>query len=111
VYLARNFRQMTPPKDKYVVLAYTRPQPHGFVINSRPRERFAECSVRIAESELACLRYDSFLMCHFAFSFTRNALGKKLCDLSGELIERVRQTVLDCPQLENLHKERVISAE
>lgn len=64
------------PKNKYVVIAYIDPTPHGFFINSiintfiKKRPYLLACEAKIISSQHNFLRYDSYVDCRDIFPFS-----------------------------------------
>ena len=102
------------PKDKFIVIAYGNPSPHGFFINSRinnfirNRPDLLSCEAEILASQHPFLRYDSYVDCREIFSFYEIELTNTRGILSPDAQQVVIEAVNYCPVLEQIHKTRIL---
>jgi len=100
------------PKNKFVVIFYTYPAPHGFFINSKinnfikNRPYLAKCEPVLNKLEHAFLSHNSFIDCRDAFMFHSDELTDFRGVLSIEAINDATEAILNCPVLSKKHKKR-----
>ncbi len=75
---------ITPPHNKYFVIACLEPQVLGFFINSeinryiQRRPQLAAAQVKVTKAEHSFLRHDSWLDCSDVHTFTRHFLDREV---------------------------------
>lgn len=105
------------PKNKFVVIAYMNPTPHGFFINSiinqyiKKRSYLLACEAKILSSQHHFLKYDSYVDCRDIFPFSPGEFSPRESRgmLSEDAINAVKEAIYQCPVLEGIHKKRVFS--
>jgi len=104
------------PKPKLVIIVYTNPSPYGFLINSsinrfvsnRPYLLPCEALIPLAQHS-SFLKQDSYLDCRDAFPFDLAELNQPRGFLSPDAQKSVLEAVDNCPVLEGIHKQRILS--
>jgi hypothetical protein len=81
VFYVKSCRHAKPnPKDKFVLIAYTTPFPHGFFINSKINSYIANryyllpCEAIILSDQHSFLVHDSYVDCREIFPFGNGEL-------------------------------------
>jgi hypothetical protein len=105
------------PKPKLVVIVYVHPSPYCFLINStindfiKKRAYLLPCEAPIrARQHLSFLTHDSFIDCREAFPFFDMAeLTQSRGMLSHDAQQSVLHAVIECPVLEKIHKQRILT--
>ncbi|MEM9544191.1 MAG: hypothetical protein AAGA60_32510, partial [Cyanobacteria bacterium P01_E01_bin.42] len=91
------------PKDKFIIIAYLDPFPHGFLINSKINKfiknqpNLLPCEAQILASQNTFLRYDSFVDCREIFSFDTSKLIQFQGIISIDAQKAILDAVHDCP--------------
>lgn len=102
------------PKNKFLLVAYTSPSPHGFFINSsinrfiRNRPHLLPCEAEIFAHEHHFLNHDSFVDCRDIFDLRLQELTSSRGHLSPRGTHAVIAAVRACPVLERFHKQRIL---
>lgn len=107
--------QTTPDKYKFIVVVCVAPTfCLGLPINSRinrfieDRPHLLPCEASITAAEHSFLKYDSFVDCRDAFSFS----APDFTDLKGVVSIRARQEIIEsvrvCPVLRNRYKRLIL---
>ena len=103
------------PKNKFLLIAYVDPQPHGFFINSRvnayvqQRPHLMRCEASIQAADHPFLHHDSVVDCRDIFPLHQNDLIDSRGHLSSAGIASVESAVVACPVLERLHKRHILT--
>ncbi len=115
VFLVHNCRHAKPqPKSKFVVIAYTNPELHGFFINSeirnfiKNRRRLFDCEALIIASLHSFLRHDSYIDCTNIYPFELTELADSRGILHSTAQVNVIIAVGACPMLPRFHKKRIL---
>ncbi|WP_204103219.1 MULTISPECIES: hypothetical protein [Spirulina sp. CCY15215] len=114
VFFVPSCRYAKPPKDKFIVVAYINPCPHGFFINSkinkfiRNRPNLLSCEAQILVSQHTFLKYDSYVDCRDLFSFVDSDLTRSRGILSLDAQTAILSAVDACPVLEEHHKIKIL---
>jgi hypothetical protein len=101
------------PKDKFVLIAYIDPSPHGFFINSKinnyisKRPYLLSCEAKILSNQHNFLDHDSFVDCREIFRFNDSELTDSRGLLSADGQAEVKKAVVLCPVLEQINKSRI----
>jgi hypothetical protein len=112
-YLQPCRHTLPQPKDKFLVIVYIDPLPHGFLVNSRINAFIANrsyllcCEASILQAQHRFLKYDSYIDCRDIFSFDRSELVNSKGFLSDTAQAEVIKAVQLCPVLETIHKNRI----
>jgi hypothetical protein len=101
------------PKNKFVLIAYINPSPHGFFINSKinkyieNKPYLLSCEAPILSNQHNFLVRDSYVDCREMFPFDSDELtdSKGLLSMDGQ--SSVLKAVDLCPVLEQIHKNRI----
>ena len=117
VFFLSHCRHTKPtPKSKLAVFAYINPSPYGFLINSsinrfvRNRPYLLPCEALIPVAQHSTfLKQDSYLDCRDAFPFHVSELTQYRGFLSKDAQNAVLEAVDNCPVLETIHKQRILS--
>jgi len=114
IFYVKSCRHAKPnPKDKFVVIAYIHPIPHGFFINSKinsyisNRAYLLSCEAIILSTQHTFLVHDSYIDCREIFPFNNEELTDSRGLLSSDGQVSVLNAVASCPVLEQIHKNRI----
>ncbi|HAG84685.1 MAG TPA: hypothetical protein DCL61_26925 [Cyanobacteria bacterium UBA12227] len=113
IFYVPSCRYAKPIKDKFVVIAYVNPSPHGFFINSRinkfisNRPYLLACEAQILANQHPFLKYDSYIDCREIFSFLESELTDTRGIMSSDAQAAVIEAVNSCRVLERIHKTRI----
>jgi len=114
IFYVKSCRHAKPnPKDKFVVIAYIHPIPHGFFINSKinsyisNRAYLLSCEAIILSTQHTFLVHDSYIDCREIFPFNNCELTDSRGLLSSDGQVSVLNAVASCPVLEQIHKNRI----
>jgi len=114
IFYAKSCRYAKPnPKDKFVLIVYIDPSPHGFFINSKinnyiaNRDYLLSCEAIIFSTQHSFLVRDSYVDCREIFSFNNYELTDLRGLLSFDAQKSVLNAVASCPVLERIHKNRI----
>ena len=112
IYHMPQFRHARPhPKNKFVVIGYTRPAIHCFLINSQINEFFlknelTECFTEISVSNHSYLDNNSFIDCTEMFEVHDYELTDPRDILTDDEQRAVWEAVQSCPILPQMHKDK-----
>lgn len=114
IFHVKSCRHAKPdPKDKFVLIAYTDPFPHGFFINSKisnyiaNRSYLLSCEAVILSSQHSFLVRDSYVDCREMFPFSNDELTDSRGLSSSDGQTSVLKAAASCPVLEQVHKNRI----
>ena len=100
------------PKNKFVVIFYTDPEPHGFFINStinnfiKNRPYLLKCEPVINKLDHNFLSHSSYVDCRDALKFHPKDLTDFRGVLSIQAQKEVTDAIMACPVLSRKHKKR-----
>jgi hypothetical protein len=110
IYHVKNCRHTTPPKNKYVAIVCSSPNPYGFLINTkissfvRRRPALLNSQVRVSAERYSFLGHDSYINCGQLLSFKRNELSS-VQDIHNNTRRAIKRVVSASKLIEPIYKE------
>ena len=98
IYHVKNCRHTSSPKNKYVAIVCSNPNPYGFLINSeispfiQKRPKLLTSQVPVTAKRYGFLGHDSHINCGQLFSFKRSDLSS-VQDIQSNTRKEIKRVV------------------
>lgn len=109
IYHTEECRYTTPPKDKFVAIVCSNPNPHGFLINSRirpfiqNRPELLASQVLITATKYGFLEHDSYIDCSRVLSFGERDL-RDIQKIQNNTRTEIKKVVSTSKLIEPIYK-------
>ena len=112
IYHVKNCRYTTPPKDKFVAIVCSNPNPHGFLINSRirpfiqNRPELVASQVLVTATKYGFLGHASYIDCSRVLSFGERLLSG-IQKIQNNTRTEIKKVVSTSKLIEPIYKELI----
>lgn len=112
IYHVKNCQHTSPPKDKYVAIVCSGPNPHGFLINSRVspfiknRPNLLASQVLVTAERYGFLGHDSHINCGRLFSFKERDI-KPIQKIQNNTRKEIKEVVSASKLIEPIYKKLI----